>query len=377
VARWLDGLPEEAIAADPPVAFVAAWVGGLNGASRQETERRLTVVEDPAWQGALPDGISSPAFGAALTRACVLFDDVGRALQAARRALQLAGPEPSPFHWMAQAALGHALYLSGRPAEARAPLEELTGRVSAAEQPYAVLTGLAVLSLLAGDEGDDHTAASLADRAMAIADAQGLGAEPLSGTVHLAAGRALTRRGDLAKAQEQLEWALELFAIEGMAVLRAHALLLLVAARHGHGDLPGARALLQQAHELVERLADPGMLPGQLRRSGRMLDSGPGRRARMGVPSPSGSWRSCGCCPAGCRPARSVVSSTSRSTPSGARSRPSTASSRSPAGPRRSPRRAGSAWCPGRTPRERRFHLGERDGWMTTSRPPRKHHGGR
>jgi LuxR family maltose regulon positive regulatory protein len=284
VARWLDGLPEEAIAADPPVAFVAAWVGGLNGASRQETERRLAVVEDPGWQGALPDGISSPAFGAALTRACVLFDDVGRALQAARRALQLAGPEPSPSHWMAQAALGHALYLSGRPAEARPPLEELTGRVSAAEQPYAVLTGLAVLSLLAGDEGDDHTAVSLADRAVAIADAQGLGAEPLSGTVHLAAGRALTRRGDLAKAQEQLEWALELFAIDGMAVLRAHALLLLVAARHGHGDLPGARALLQQAHELVEQLADPGMLPGQLRRSGRMLDSGPGRRARMGVP---------------------------------------------------------------------------------------------
>jgi LuxR family transcriptional regulator, maltose regulon positive regulatory protein len=76
----------------------------------------------------------------------------------------------------------------------------------------------------------------------------------------------------------------ELFAIDGMAVLRAHALLLLVAARHRQGDLPAARALLQQAHELVEQLADPGRLPGQLRRSGRMLDSGPGRRARMGVP---------------------------------------------------------------------------------------------
>ena len=47
-----------------------------------------------------------------------LFDDVGRGLEAARRAGQLAGAAPSPFHWMARAALGHALYLSGRPAEA-------------------------------------------------------------------------------------------------------------------------------------------------------------------------------------------------------------------------------------------------------------------
>jgi hypothetical protein len=33
---------------------------------------------------------------------------------AGRRALRLAGPKPAPFWWMAQSALGHALYLSGR-----------------------------------------------------------------------------------------------------------------------------------------------------------------------------------------------------------------------------------------------------------------------
>ena len=64
--------------------------------------------------------------------------------------------------------------------------------MSGARQPYAVISGLAVLSLLAGDEGDDQAATSLADRAMAIADAQGLSAEPLSGIVHMALGRALT-----------------------------------------------------------------------------------------------------------------------------------------------------------------------------------------
>jgi LuxR family transcriptional regulator, maltose regulon positive regulatory protein len=283
VSFWIDGLPEEAIRANPPVAFVAAWVGGFGGASREERERWLAVVDDVTWHGALPDGISSLAFGAALARAALLFDDVGSALQAGRRALELAGPEPSPFHWMAQAALGQALYLAGRPAEARPPLEKLTARISAAEQPYAAITGLAVLSLLAGDEDDGQAPRSLADRALAIAEAHGLGGEPLCGILHLALGRALTRQGKLAEAQDQLEFALELFRIDGMAVHRAHALLLLAAARHGQGDLPGARTLLGRARELIEPMADAGILPALLQHHSRVLD--PARR-RAVTPTP-------------------------------------------------------------------------------------------
>jgi LuxR family maltose regulon positive regulatory protein len=271
VARWLEALPEEAIAADPAVAFVAAWIGGFSGASKQECERWLTVMEVPSWKGRLPEGIRSLAFGAALARAAALFDDVGRGARAARRALELAGPQSSPFWWMAQAALGHALYLSGRLAEARPPLEEVVARVSAAEQPYAVLTGLAVLSLLAGDEGDDQTATSLAARAITIADAQGVSSEPLCGIVHMALGRAMTREGNYNQAQEQLEWALQLFGIDSMAVHRAHVLLLLTALRHGRRDLPGARALLRRAEELVKRLVDPGVLPALLDQTTRML----------------------------------------------------------------------------------------------------------
>jgi len=284
VTRWLEGLPEEAIRADPPVAFVSAWIGGFSGASKEECERWLTVVEDASWKGRLPEGIRSLAFGAALTRAAVLFDDVGRAVRAARRALELAGPRPSPFWWMAQAALGHALYLSGRLAQARPPLEEVVARVSAAEQPYAVLTGLAVLSLLAGDEGDDQTAMVLARRAAVTADAQGLSAEPLCGIVHLALGRAIGREGNHTGAREQLEWALELFGIDSMAVHRAHALLLLAALHHGYGDLPGARTLLRRAEELVERLVDPGVLPTLLQQTTRMLGTAaPSRGGEMGA----------------------------------------------------------------------------------------------
>jgi LuxR family maltose regulon positive regulatory protein len=150
--------------------------------------------------------------------------------------------------------------------------------VSPSEQPYVVAAALAVLSLLASDEDDDRTAAALARGAAAVSEAQGLSAEPLCGVVYLALARALTRHGELAEAEEQLERALELLGIDSMLVHRAHALLLLAAVRHGHGDLPGAQALVEQARELVDRLADPGLLPGLLEQANRNLDLASRRR---------------------------------------------------------------------------------------------------
>jgi LuxR family maltose regulon positive regulatory protein len=283
VARWLDGLPDEAILANPPVAFVAAWIGGFSGVSRRDTERWLAAMEAADWEGPLPAGISSLAFGANLARAALVFDDVGRSIQAARRALALAGPEPSPFLWMAVAALGRALYLSGQPADTR-PLEELVRRVPATELPFALVTALAVLSLIAGDKDDDRAALALASRAAVIAEAQGLGTEPLCGIVHMALGGALAQHGRLAEAEERLGRALDLFGIESMIVERAHTLLLLAAVRHRRGDLPGAQAPVQQARELIEQSTDPGMLPALLERNRQALGPAPRRRVEVTAP---------------------------------------------------------------------------------------------
>jgi LuxR family transcriptional regulator, maltose regulon positive regulatory protein len=283
VARWLDAVPEEAITADPPVAFVAAWIRGFRGASKQDTERWLAAAEDPGYAGPPPDGIGSLAFAVAMARATLVFDDVGRSAAAAHRALELAGPQPTPFYWTAQAALGHGLYLSGRPEEARPRLEELLERVPASEQPYDVVTALAVLSLIAADE-DDHAAATLARRAVAVMDAQGLSFEPLSGIVSLALGRALAHQGELAEAEVQLARALDRFGIDSMGVHRAFALLVLASVRHGRGDLPGARALVGQARELVEQSADPGVLPALLEQTDTALGSRPRRRIQVDAP---------------------------------------------------------------------------------------------
>jgi LuxR family transcriptional regulator, maltose regulon positive regulatory protein len=285
VARWLDGLPDEAIMANPPVAFVAAWIGGFSGASKQECERWLAALEDPSWEGGLQDdGVISLAFGANLARAVLVFDDVGRSVAAGRRALELAGPKSAPHWWMAQSALGHTLYLSGKSAETQPDLEELIGRVPAAAQPVAVVLALAVLSLLAGDQEDDRTALALAHQAAATADTQGLSTEPMCGIAYAALGRALARQGELAEAEAQLRRALEPVGIDSMLGQRAFALLLLAPVRQGRGDLRGARDLVDQARELIERFADPGSLPALLEQTEQALASPARRRVEAEAP---------------------------------------------------------------------------------------------
>jgi LuxR family transcriptional regulator, maltose regulon positive regulatory protein len=294
VARWLDGLPDAAILANPPVAYVAAWIRGYSGASKQQTQDWLAAVERDGAQGDLPDGVSSNgrlpdgvsslAFGASLARASLVFDDLGRSAAAGRRALELAGPDSFQFWWMAQSALGHALYLSGQADEVRPQLEELVRRVPAAAQPVAVVLALAVLSLLAGDQGDDDTAMALARRAAATADTQGLSAEPICGIAYAALGRALARHGQLVDAEVQLRRALAPVGIDSMLGQRAFTLLLLAPVRRDRGDPADARAVVDQARQLIERFTDPGALPMLLEQTEQALATAPRRRLEVAAP---------------------------------------------------------------------------------------------
>jgi LuxR family transcriptional regulator, maltose regulon positive regulatory protein len=282
VARWLDGLPEVAITADPPVALITAWTRGFRGASKQDTEGWLAAAEEPSYGGPPPDGMSSQAFGAALARATLMFDDLGRSAAAARRALELAGGQPAESSW-AGSALGQTLYLSGRSAEARPRLEDLVSQAPASVQAYAVVTALAVLSLIAADQNDPD-ADSLARRAVATANAHGVSFEPLTGIVYLALGRVLGRQGELAEAEVQLGRALELFEVDSMSLHRALALLMLVSVRHGRGDLAGARALVEQARGLIDQFTDPGVLPALLEQAEGTLGPPPPKQVALVEP---------------------------------------------------------------------------------------------
>ena len=93
VQRWLDLLPDDFITANPPLALLAAWVGGLCDVPRREIERRLATAEASDYQGPLPAGLHSVPFAAALVRAVNTFD-VTRSLRAARQAVRPPTRDP-------------------------------------------------------------------------------------------------------------------------------------------------------------------------------------------------------------------------------------------------------------------------------------------
>jgi LuxR family maltose regulon positive regulatory protein len=72
--------------------------------------------------------------------------------------------------------------------------------------------------------------------------------------------------------------------IDSMLVQRAFALLLLAPVRRGRGDLAGARALVEQARELIEQAADPGFLFALLKQAEQALATQPRQRVDVAEP---------------------------------------------------------------------------------------------
>jgi LuxR family maltose regulon positive regulatory protein len=280
VQRWLDRLPDEFIMADPPIALLAAWVGGLGNVPMHEIERWLAAAEATDYQGPLPSGMPSVPFAAALVRAVNTFDDVARSVRAARRAVEAAGPRGSESYWTAATALGRSLYLSGEADDARAVLMEVAGNAPASErQPFVVVNAFALLSLLT-DGADDVRAMALARHAMDIAEAQGVPYDPLTGVAYIALARSTALRGGLAEAERLLDQALRVLRNDSFRVQYAQAAAELAAVRHARGDSDGARAAIEEARRLITTFTDPGMLGPLLDRTERTL----GRPAR-GRPS--------------------------------------------------------------------------------------------
>jgi LuxR family maltose regulon positive regulatory protein len=278
VQRWLDLLPDDFITANPPMALLAAWVGGLGKVPMQEIERWLATAEASGYREPLPSGLHSVSFMAALVRAVNTFDDVGRSLEAARRAFEVAGPRGSDSYWMGATALGRSLYLSGQAAEARTVLEDVADNAPASDrQPFVVVNAFALLSLLTGEDGEDERGLALARHAMDVADARGIPYDPMTGVAYIALARATAARGGLAEAELLLDQALRVLGNDSYTVQYAQAMTELAGVRNARGDGDGARAAAEEARRLITGFADPGMLASLLEWTERALGR-PGRR---------------------------------------------------------------------------------------------------
>jgi LuxR family maltose regulon positive regulatory protein len=285
VQRWLDLLPDDFITASPPIALLAAWMGGLGKVPMQEIERWLAIAEASGYREPLPSGLHSVSFMAALVRAVNTFDNVGRSLEAARRAFEAAGPKGSDSYWMGATALGRILYLSGHAAEARTVLEEVADNAPAPDrQPFVVVNAFALLSLLTGEDGEGGRALALARHAMDVAEAQGVPYDPMTGVAYLALARATAARGGLAEAERLLDQALQVLGTDSYTVQYAQAMTELAGVRNARGDGDGARAAAEEARRLIATFADPGMLGSLLEQTERALGRPSRRRPSAAEP---------------------------------------------------------------------------------------------
>ena len=270
VLGWLGSLSEGLVTSDPCLCLVAAWLSALAG-DKEEAERFLSLVEASNYTGPLPDGTSSIESGAALIHALYVFDDARRSCEAARRAVELETDEASPWRAVAYMLLGYCLYWSGEFSEARGYLESAARLAEASEQHLVTINALSLLSLIE-EQGDNlDEAEALAHGALEIVEKNALTHVQQSWSAYVALGKILTGRGELDRAEKELEHGLELQRLAGRNPELASTLLVLASARHLRGDSKAAYKLVDEAREIIERSADPGILPSLLERVERNL----------------------------------------------------------------------------------------------------------
>ena len=255
VRSWIESLGEERVASDPVLSLTAAWIGGLSG-QPNEVEKWLELAGEGSFSGPLPDEVSSLASGIALVRASFGHEGVGKALTAARVALELESRRDARWRPAAQTALGFYLFLSGEPELATAQLEEVAeGKPRGGA--FEVIFALSQLSIIASETGRRIDAERLARKAIAIGDEYRLSDAPQASVAYAGLGRALVAADDLRGGSRELERALALRRRSDLVAPwpTLQLLLALAPVRAALGDREGTVLLMQEARAIVDSVS--------------------------------------------------------------------------------------------------------------------------
>jgi LuxR family maltose regulon positive regulatory protein len=267
---WLDGLPEESLTNDPRLCMVMTWLSALAG-NKENAEHFLSLAQAGHHDGPLPDGTSSVESGAALIHALYVFDGARRACESARRAVELETDETSPWRALAHMLLGYCLYWSGELSEAEGYLKEAARFAEASEQHLILTNALSLLSFVEGQRDNLDEAEALACRALEVIEENLLTHTQQSWSAYVAFGKVLTGRGELARAERMLEHGLELQRLADSSPELTGTLLALASVRGARGAPKEARALVEEACEIIEGCVDAGILSSLLERTERSL----------------------------------------------------------------------------------------------------------
>lgn len=255
VRGWLGELGEDRTGQNPATAICAAWVSALSG-ERLASRRWLKTTERLGHRGPLPDGMQSTRGAVALYRAAFGFDGVAEMLASARTAADLHTDPLSPWYAQARMALGYSRYLAGELAAAVHPLEQAAE--VAADLPVLRIEALAVLSLVTGELGRSAQAADLAAAARDLAAGRRFAEAGQLTLARVAEAAVLVREGHLTHARQVLAHALRVRrALVGLPPWPTLTALLLGArVEIALGDRTAARALLDEASDVLELMPD-------------------------------------------------------------------------------------------------------------------------
>ena len=255
VRGWLRWLGDDQISADPVAAHCAAWCAALAG-DPQSVRRWLPVLESADDNGSLPDGIRSPRSSAALLRGCFGFDGIEVMRDSARTAAELESDPQSPWYALARNALGSALYLSGEPDAAAAPLTEALA--SAAAISAARVAALSLLAVVRVEQGQAGQAQELVLTARQLVGDSDLAETQQGSSVRMATGAVYAAQGRTGEARTEFEHALRIrrrwLGITPWPVI--DSMVRLAAVLDDLGERPAAAALAGEARQLLTACPD-------------------------------------------------------------------------------------------------------------------------
>jgi LuxR family maltose regulon positive regulatory protein len=260
VRGWLRWLGDDHIGTDPVAAHCAAWCA-INTGDPQSVRRWLPVIESGDHDGPLPDGFRSLKSSAALLRGSVGFDGIRSIRESARAAAELESDPRSPWYALARTVLAAALYLSGEPDAAVAPLTQALASTTSGTAARVVL--LSMLAIVRVEQGQAAQAQELVRTARQLVRDNDLGDTPMGSAACSATGTLYAEQGRTEEARMEFERAIQTrqqwFGISIWPTI--DNMFRLAPVLDNLGERHAATALLRQVREMLTAYPDDAEAP--------------------------------------------------------------------------------------------------------------------
>jgi LuxR family maltose regulon positive regulatory protein len=261
--RWVSSLSDEQLVDRPEVAAAAATCALITDRKEVDRRRLLALVERARRER--PDRFTPYVEACAGTvRAGSVGGDVGEAVRAGARAVELAADAADDVLVAALAGYARALYFAGEPDLAWSTAVRAVEHPDAERRPPSHAVARATMSLAAVDRGRLELARIHAEKAKSIVGAAGSSRSWLGANAAAALGAVLLAEDRLAESERELSYAERFFRDEIETVPHVWMLGMLARVRCRRGRLEEAETALASAHAAAGGLTDPGRIPALL-----------------------------------------------------------------------------------------------------------------